>query len=114
MKLNESQKIIKYLNESSSDYEDIYWDVIQGKDVYVKLNETAPYGFEEFIDYNDGKYDVKPGALDEVREKLLGAALLLWYMYEDKDIPNKEKLQEIHDKIEEAADEIYNLNQGEE
>ena len=38
MKLNESQKIIKYLNESSSDYEDIYWDVIQGKDVYVKLN----------------------------------------------------------------------------
>ena len=78
------------------------------------LNETTPYGFEEFIDYNDGKYDVKPGALDEVREKLLGAALLLWYMYEDKDIPNKERLQEIHDKIEEAADEIYNLNQGEE
>ena len=44
------------------------------------LNETTPYGFEEFIDYNDGKYDVKPGALDEVREKLLGAALLLWYI----------------------------------
>ena len=38
MKLNESQKIIKYLNESSSDYEDIYWDVIQGKDVYVRMN----------------------------------------------------------------------------
>ena len=49
MKLNESQKIIKYLNESSSYYEDIYWDVIQGKDVYVKLNEKD-YSSEEGSD----------------------------------------------------------------
>lgn len=67
MKLNESQKIMKLLNESLDYYDDIVSDVVCGDEVYVRLDEkdySPEEGSDIYLIHYADFYD-KPEAYDE-------------------------------------------------